>query len=199
MSANKLLESGKYSDLTIPCHGCDFKVHKVILCPQSEVMSKLCDVAMREKKTGIIEHQEFDEDTMQRMIDFAYKRKYDVTQRPKGSPSEGIESLARDAALLAIEEDASNEVVGLTGDDLDGDGVSPAMEEEEQINLSTTDLLVIHARVYGLADYYDMAELCDYAQRCFEHVAENKPEDVSLMDSSSWRERFARGPCILMT
>lgn len=32
---SSLLESGEYSDFIIRCGGKDFKVHKVIVCPQS--------------------------------------------------------------------------------------------------------------------------------------------------------------------
>lgn len=33
----------KYSDLVVRCEGRDFKVHKVIVCGQSEFFSTICD------------------------------------------------------------------------------------------------------------------------------------------------------------
>lgn len=171
-----LLESGKFSDLTIVCHGREFKVHKAILCPQSEVIDKLCDIDMREKRTGTIEHKEFDSDTMERMIDFVYKRRYEATFPPKDVTPEGFEDLVRDTASLAVETSAANNSITLPGDNK---GLADGIEEEE-VKLSASDLWVIHTRVYGLADYYDMPELHDFALGCFMQVAENKPKDISL-------------------
>lgn len=37
------LVSSKYSDLVVRCEGRDFKVHKVIVCGQSDFFSGICD------------------------------------------------------------------------------------------------------------------------------------------------------------
>ena len=103
-TASKLLVSEKYSDLTIICYGRGFKVHKVILCPQSDVISKMCDNDMQERMTGTIEHKEFDEDTMQRMIEFAYTKNYGVTRRPKFSLAKEVEHSTASIDALAIED-----------------------------------------------------------------------------------------------
>lgn len=34
-----LVESGKYSDFTLLCKGHEFKLHQVIVCPQSPVLA----------------------------------------------------------------------------------------------------------------------------------------------------------------
>lgn len=34
-----LLKTGQYSDLTLACQGKEFKVHKVVVCSQSEVLA----------------------------------------------------------------------------------------------------------------------------------------------------------------
>lgn len=38
-----ILVSSKYSDLTVRCEGRDFKVHKVIVCGQSNFFASICD------------------------------------------------------------------------------------------------------------------------------------------------------------
>ena len=38
-----LLESGKYSDLTLKCGSRNWKVHKSVLCIQSDFFAKACD------------------------------------------------------------------------------------------------------------------------------------------------------------
>lgn len=103
-SASKLLQSEKYSDLTIICQRREFRVHKAIVCPQSEVISKLCDIDMRERATGVIEHKEFDDSTVERMIDFAYKKSYEVTRRPKYEPAEDTGDSIIEMYSLAIED-----------------------------------------------------------------------------------------------
>jgi len=35
--------SSKYSDLVIRCEGQDFKVHKVVVCGQSDYFASICD------------------------------------------------------------------------------------------------------------------------------------------------------------
>jgi hypothetical protein len=34
-----MLRSGQFSDLTLVCEGKEFKIHKVVACPQSPVLS----------------------------------------------------------------------------------------------------------------------------------------------------------------
>lgn len=43
LKLSEVMKSGKYSDLTFVCDGDEFKVHKVIVCPQSDVLSAAVD------------------------------------------------------------------------------------------------------------------------------------------------------------
>jgi len=176
-ATSKLLRSEKYSDLTIVCQGRGFKVHKAILCPQSEVISKLCDIDMLERKTGVIEHEEFDADTVERMIDFAYEKEYKVVRRPGYEPTHAVEDSITGVGSLAIEDAPTAGGITLQQDTAD----APMPDDEEPTELSFTDKWVIHARVYGLADYYDMRELRAHAYRQFMHVAyDDELEEADL-------------------
>lgn len=174
-TASNFLRSSKYSDLTIVCHGREFKVHKAILCPQARMISKMCDADMQERSTGIIRHEEFDADTMERMIDFAYEKDYDLTRRPRYEPAEEIEDSIATIGSLTIEDASITGGVTLPQEDVDA-----LMLGNEPVELSTTDKMVVHARVYGLADYYDMPKLRAYACRCFMDVANCELEDADL-------------------
>jgi hypothetical protein len=166
-TASKFLRSSKYSDLTIVCHGREFKVHKAILCPQSEVISKMCDIDTQELKTGMIEDKDFDDDTMERMIDFAYHKSYVATRRPKHLPGEEAKDSIPNIDSLLLEGASSTGGVTLPKDES-----TTSIPDEEPAELSTIDQMVIHARVYGLAEYYDMAELRIHACGCFNHAAD---------------------------
>lgn len=195
-STNKTTMDEKYSDLTIICHGRHFKVHKIIICPQSHVLSKLCDIDMREKRTGIVKHEEFDDDTVERMIDYVYNKKYGVTRRPKDLPSKDDEGLITDTETLATADVPAAEGVALEQDDgatprIEGipaaesvalpqdDGAAPAIDGE-QVELSPAEKGIIYARVYGLADCYDISELRHHARSNFMEVADEEPGDKDL-------------------
>lgn len=70
-------------DLTISCRdGRRFKVQKSVLCSQSPVLAAACAIDMTERHTGVIEHKEFDSDTVELMVQFVYAGAYLVTKRP---------------------------------------------------------------------------------------------------------------------
>ncbi|KAI9767184.1 MAG: hypothetical protein M1839_004603 [Geoglossum umbratile] len=83
MLANKwsVLQSGKFSDVTISNGEREFKVHKAVICPQSSFFMAACDgdfqVNITEAKSGRIELASDDPDTVERMISYLYVFDYD--------------------------------------------------------------------------------------------------------------------------
>jgi hypothetical protein len=47
-AVNVLLQSGKYSDLTLRCGGREFRVHRPIVCPHSPVFEAICSGEFKE-------------------------------------------------------------------------------------------------------------------------------------------------------
>ena len=74
----KLMETPKYSDLILECQGRQWPVHKAIICSASKVLAGECDNPMREGQSGVMKHDEFGKDTVQRMISYIYKQTYEV-------------------------------------------------------------------------------------------------------------------------
>lgn len=189
LSSARLLETGEISDLTIICQERPFLVHKAILCPQSQTITDMCNSTMKEGTTGVITHEEFDADTLWCMLQFAYKKAYEVTTRPQGFEMErqSSEEAAQDDNTVRDEEGTSTETgslliagsqeadgVALSGNDIATNDTTTD-ENEDPTELSHIDKWVTHARVYALADYYSMFELRAYALSRFRAVADQMP------------------------
>jgi len=73
----ELLETGKFSDLTIKCCGESFKVHKAVICPRSPFFMKACNGEFKEAVSGVITLDDDRPETVKRMISFFYTFDYD--------------------------------------------------------------------------------------------------------------------------
>ncbi|KAK5129240.1 hypothetical protein LTR08_003725 [Meristemomyces frigidus] len=73
-----LIDSKKHCDFVISCEGRRFNVHKAVMCSASPALAAAFNVDMTESQTGTIEHTQYDADTVERMITYVYKTKYDL-------------------------------------------------------------------------------------------------------------------------
>lgn len=71
-----LLRSGQFSDLTVVCRGIEFKLHKVIACLQSPVFLAAVNSDFQEGRTGVIKIDQFDPETVRRLVEFLYTGDY---------------------------------------------------------------------------------------------------------------------------
>ena len=86
--AASLLDSEKYSDLTITTQTRSFKVHKAIVCTQSKVFAAMSDAGFRESTTSILPLEHDDPATVERMLTFLYTGEYDQGQ-PDSTDNDG--------------------------------------------------------------------------------------------------------------
>ncbi|KAI7548997.1 hypothetical protein KC331_g4066 [Hortaea werneckii] len=77
----ELLRTGKGADITIRCEGRDFKVHKTFVS-RSPVIDRACHNGFLESQNGILPHNEFDADTVERMLEHVYKDNYALPTEP---------------------------------------------------------------------------------------------------------------------
>lgn len=142
--AAELLETGKYSDLTIKCGDRSFKVHKALVCLKSAVVAAECDTNMMERQTGVIDHSVFDADTVMRLLQFVYLKTYDVAAPEESKPTQN-------AAMTTTEGDVQDQP---SGEKPERDAV-----ERQGTAASFIAKLVAHVHVYGIGDYYAMPDL----------------------------------------
>ncbi|KAL8768425.1 MAG: hypothetical protein Q9209_005331 [Squamulea sp. 1 TL-2023] len=70
-------KTDKYHDLIISCKGTEWRVHRVIVCTQSEYFEKACQTGLKEGKTGRIDLKEEDPAMIDRLVNYLYKCNYD--------------------------------------------------------------------------------------------------------------------------
>ncbi|KAI7319637.1 hypothetical protein KC315_g9666 [Hortaea werneckii] len=132
----ELLRTGSRSDLTIKCEGRVFKVHKLIVSTRSPVLARASSNGFLESHTNVIEHVQYDADTVERMIEYIYTVNYELPTAP--------------TIRVPSYVPGGN---GATTNDLAIIGVNAK--------------LIIHARLYAIANYYDIPSLRDLAFRRF--------------------------------
>lgn len=68
LSCPSLLDSGKYSDLTITCGSKSYPVHRALLATRSSFFDGACRNPFRESETGIIDLTEDDPEAVEHMV-----------------------------------------------------------------------------------------------------------------------------------
>lgn len=235
------------TDLTIACRdGRRFEFHRSVVCPQSHVLTIMCEIGMTEQQTGLIEHKVFDSDTVELMLQYAYARAYVITKRPvplsllereheEENIEEGLgETVQKKTEKDEVEGDNANGTgdgrdsdQGARSDGVDGvvadagahatavegaaaqENMAPVPRVETIRNrqepdslsahvsnanipwsrcpwLRVTDGLVTNTRVYGLADYFEMGELRNYALERFSSLVDQRRLEI-------WRENILEG------
>ena len=191
----------------------------------------MCESGMREDRTKVVEHNEFDSGTVALMLEHAYVEKYEVTKRPvplrmleRESQLADIEQKDREAekeeaekgkvvkseGLAAVIDAAAATAPAAADGDSDGGAASisnslntfslssqnaapsqsgePVRRQQQSGSRSTyvfspgiplhslgiVDQLITHARVYGLADYYEIEKLRAYSCNSFGEIVDRR-------------------------
>ncbi|SPJ85268.1 uncharacterized protein FTOL_11049 [Fusarium torulosum] len=135
-----MVETGEFSDFTLVCDGCEFKLHQVVVCPQSLVIAAALCGGFKETTSKVITVSEFDISTVRYMISFLYTGEYKV-----GTKSED--------SLLPGDEQCHDEA----------DNFSQPCSGSESMKNETTENILSHLRVNAIADYYNVNNLARLA------------------------------------
>ncbi|KAH7011365.1 hypothetical protein EDB80DRAFT_876030 [Ilyonectria destructans] len=131
-------ESGVYSDLLIKCGTDEYYVHKILLCTRSPFFAKACDGPFKEGQNGEIDLPDDDPEAVSAMICYLYRGCY-----PR------VEADAERPQMKRLGEGWNVETYG-----------------EETIALQD-EYLCLHAKVYAIAEKYQISGLKEMAHRSF--------------------------------
>lgn len=76
-----ILESGRFSDITLICQGKEFKAHKIILASRSPVFSAMFEHGMKESRESIVEIPDIEPEIMKELLKFIYYEKVDNLEK----------------------------------------------------------------------------------------------------------------------
>ncbi|KAL7792146.1 hypothetical protein V8C37DRAFT_380910 [Trichoderma ceciliae] len=159
---SQLMRSGQFSDLTLVCQGQDFKIHKLVACPQSPVFAAAVKGEFKEAQTGVIHIELFDSETVRRMVEFLYTGNYDnqsqeqskaVTAAPRGVKSQHEDSSAPKAT-----------------------GANPPVA-----TLVPAEDMLHHVRVNAIADYYGIQGLTLLANQKIQEAYQSKWDATAFL------------------
>ncbi|KAI1179206.1 hypothetical protein F4777DRAFT_575237 [Nemania sp. FL0916] len=144
-SNHSLYVSGQYSDLTITCHGNEYKVHKAIVCPKSGFFAGACRGQMKEALEGIVDLPDDEPEIVDIMVHFFYHLDY--------LPRSRTEPKKEHAPSVRRERGTS--------------GNPPSYHETATAPPPKSSDLVVHAKVYAIAAKYLIDDLKSLAQNKF--------------------------------
>ncbi|KAM3431185.1 hypothetical protein MY4824_007289, partial [Beauveria thailandica] len=161
-AANSLLAQmmlcEEYSDMSFSCNGNLFKVHKVVVCPQSSVIRAAMSSGFQESESGILNMDAFTPESVQRFRQFLYTKVYDTigiqdeVAIPADNATANLDSKAANAA-----ESMSGETSAVSESSLDGEVTRPVAQEP------ICRAILAHTRMIEIGDYYDVPELVKLA------------------------------------
>ncbi|QGI79891.1 hypothetical protein CEK25_006620 [Fusarium fujikuroi] len=150
-----LLQSGEYSDFKMVCKDREFKLHQMIVCPQSPVISAALNGGFEETTSKVITVNEFSVRTVQYMVAFLYGADYRLAPEPERKPAQHDQGEKREEGEI------------VSGDDELSKALPPA---SQKIATQTVYQIVSHLRVNAVADYYGIAKLAKLSTSKIENI-----------------------------
>ncbi|SCN81306.1 uncharacterized protein FFM5_02758 [Fusarium fujikuroi] len=150
-----LLQSGEYSDFKMVCKDREFKLHQMIVCPQSPVISAALNGGFEETTSKVITVNEFSVRTVQYMVAFLYGADYRLAPEPERKPAQHGQGEKREEGEIVSGDEELSKVL------------PPA---SQKIAAQTVYQIVSHLRVNAIADYYGIAKLAKLSTSKIENI-----------------------------
>ncbi|KAF4955665.1 hypothetical protein FGADI_4358 [Fusarium gaditjirri] len=138
-----LMQSGEFSDFSLICQDSEFKLHQMIVCPQSPVISAALRGGFEEATSKVITVNNFDVSTVQYMVTFLYTGDYKLTPEPeKKAPQQDHDDKREEGEIVS-----------------DDEKMSQYPREPQKVGDKTVYQIASHLRVNAIADYYNIDKL----------------------------------------
>ncbi|KAI8720199.1 BTB domain-containing protein [Fusarium sp. LHS14.1] len=159
-----LLQTGRFSDCTIVCHGKEFKLHKVVICAQSPVIAAALEKASKESQRSSLTITTFDLATVECMVEYLYRDDYVIN----GDALHG--------ANMSEWARSPNMQVNRFGNRMPATP-PPSLPPPKAM---VRDVLLCHVEVNAIGHYYELPKLCDRANKYLETILfdEKFPVDI---------------------
>ncbi|KAI1745150.1 hypothetical protein F4680DRAFT_467329 [Xylaria scruposa] len=145
-TTRELLQSGKFSDLTLVCNGQEFRVHKAIVCLQSPVIAAALESKSKEEEADIME-VDFDLTALECMLYSMYAGDY------REQPAKHVRLLQLAHPAQSVQPNPSD------GDEQHAQSTQPTEHEEKPTTTTVSEALIYHLRVNSIANYYGVKRL----------------------------------------
>ncbi|KAF2858025.1 hypothetical protein K470DRAFT_222206, partial [Piedraia hortae CBS 480.64] len=167
---DRLLVNGKFSDLRLVCNSRQWAVHRALLCSRSSFFDAACSHAFREARDLVVDLSDDDEEAVEQMICYFYRLDYDIQEQ---TPTVELRHRSRRPKKVDFSQirDPLLEMAGLSPPS--SPCCSPRQDTPPpQSTIMETDnrppKLLLHVRVYALAEKYDIPGLKELARSKFE-------------------------------
>ncbi|KAM0257340.1 hypothetical protein ACHAQJ_004427 [Trichoderma viride] len=176
-----LLQSGQFSDLTVVCKGQEFKIHKLVACPQSPVFAAAVKGEFKEAQTGVIHIELFDPKTVRCMVEYLYTGNY--TDQPP-QQSKAVTVTAAPVAAPSGVKSQNGTAPAKTGTAPPVSAVVPTKVPATVPAAVTTKDALHHVRVNAIADYYGIQGLTLLANQKIQRIYQNRWDAEGFLDSA---------------
>ncbi|KAM3484735.1 hypothetical protein MY8738_001854 [Beauveria namnaoensis] len=150
----QMMLSEEYCDLYFSCDGEIFKVHKVVVCPQSSVIRDTVSTDFLESEIGVLDMDAYTPELVQRFRQFLYTNVYDATDIEDGV------ALPADDATADIGSSAANSAMSTSRENSEKSSLNREAMAQDPIYRTILD----HASMMEIGDYYDVPDLVKFAR-----------------------------------
>ncbi|KAK6512598.1 hypothetical protein TWF481_001482 [Arthrobotrys musiformis] len=160
----ELLESGNYSDFTIICGSKEWKVHRAIICPQSEYFKTLCESKFKEREDGELDLSAEPPFDVECMLKFLYTGTYPAINIKDQLTVAGLDGMVSALSASSISKNENGE------DDNHHEEVTHQELSDTTIHTPADPAILQqrhHIAMYAVGDQYIIDNLKAHAAKNF--------------------------------
>ncbi|KAF2867321.1 hypothetical protein BDV95DRAFT_502708, partial [Massariosphaeria phaeospora] len=164
-----LLESGAYSDLIITCGSDSYKVHKAVVCTQANFFARAIKVYLKEADEALVDLPEDDPSIIKLLVQYLYEAEY-APVSPVETPNALLNHLSTIIKTLRSQQpyDRNRNYCRYKCSRFICEECCPP---PKHASTSSSDQLLLHAKMYKVAEKYSVTGLKLLAEEKFARAA----------------------------